>query len=64
MNSDKGVVPGLSVSDLEDITNQIFERKDMNHPHSSDKKSSFIDILENAEPDISASSIFIKKISS
>jgi hypothetical protein len=65
MNSDnEEIVPGLYSSDVKDITNQIFNRKDGNHPHcSSDGNNGFLDILENGKSDISASPIFIRKVS-
>ena len=60
MNDNKEIVPGLTFADVNDIADQIFSRKDENHPHClNGEKSGLIDILENAEPDISASPIFI-----
>ena len=63
MSTDYDVVPGFSIADSKKIADQILERKDKNHPHSQKKSSGFVDILENKEPDISASSIFISKVS-
>lgn len=63
MNSDKEIIPGLSAAEVEEITDKIFSRNDTNHPLSNNKSSGFVDILENAKPNISASSIFIKKVS-
>jgi hypothetical protein len=65
MGFENEVVPGLSTANVKDIADQIFSRKDGNHPqYSGDEKNGFLDILENAEPDISASPIFIRKVSS
>ena len=58
---DEEVVPGLSVADVKEITDQVFNRKDGNHPQLKTFGSGFIDILQNGKPDISASSAFIKK---
>ena len=64
MSIEKEIVMGLSDADIENIADQIYNRKDTNHPQSfSNKSTSFIDILENAKPDISASPIFIRKVS-
>ena len=64
MDFNKEIVPGLSANDVKDITNQIYNRNDENHPHCpSEGINGFIDILENAKPDISASPIFVKKVS-
>ena len=57
------VVPGLTSEDVKKIADQIFNQKDINHPLSDKKTSGFLDILENGKPNISASSIFIKKMS-
>jgi hypothetical protein len=55
------VVPGLSRGDVKVIADKIFKQKDRNHPHSRKKANGFLDILENGKPNISASSIFIRK---
>jgi hypothetical protein len=57
------IVPGLTDSDLEEIANQVFNRTDGNHPQLSVSENGFIDILQNGKPDISASSVFIKRAS-
>jgi hypothetical protein len=51
----------LSLADEEKIVNEIFSRNDGNSPRNKD--SGFRDILKNGKPDISASPIFIKKVS-
>jgi len=51
----------LSLADEEKIINEILSRNDGNSPRNKD--SGFRDILKNGKPDISASSIFIKKVS-
>ena len=58
---DKEVVPGLSAADVKEIADQVFNRKDGNHPQLNASGSGFINILQNGKPDISASSVFIKK---
>ena len=60
----KEVVPGLSSDDVREIADQIFNRTDGNHPQLKVKTSEngFIDILKNGKSDISASSVFIKKV--
>jgi hypothetical protein len=57
------VVPGLSKKDVRIMADQIFKQKDGNHPHSPKQTNGFLDILENGKPNISASSIFIRKVS-
>ena len=58
------VVPGLSSDDIKIITEQVYNRTDGNHPHyPHEENNGFLDIFENAEPSISASPIFIKKVS-
>ena len=59
MDINDEVVPGLSSADVKDIANRIFSKKDVNH----EENHGFIDILENAEPVISASTIFVRKVS-
>ena len=59
---DEEVVPGLSIADVEEIADQVFNRKDGNHPQLNASGSGFINILKNEKPDISASSAFIKKV--
>ena len=59
MDINDEVVPGLSSADVKDIANRIFSKKDVNH----EENHGFIDILENAEPAISASPIFVRKVS-
>ena len=61
MAKKKEVVPGLSDADLEEIADRVFNWKDGNHPQLSTAGSGFIDILQNGKPNISASSVFIKK---
>ena len=58
------VVPGLSSNDVKIIAEQIYNRTDGNHPHyAREENNGFLDILENAEPNISASPVFAKKVS-
>jgi len=59
----KAYVPALSKNNAKIILGQILSRKDENHPHSSGASDGFFDILENRKPEISASKIFIKKVS-
>ena len=62
-NTEKEVVPGLSASDVKEIADQIFNRKDENHPQlMSVSGNGFINTLQNGKPDISASPVFIKKV--
>jgi len=63
-NNNNEVVPGLTVADVKDIVDQVISRKDENHPqYSSGERNGFLDILENFKPDISASPIFVRKVS-
>jgi hypothetical protein len=49
---------------VKNIAEQIYNRNDGNHPqYAKGKNNGFTDILENFEPDISASPVFIKKVS-
>ena len=58
----KEIVPGLYSADVKAIMDQIYARKDGNSPILSKTNKSFEDILKNGKPNISASSIFIKKV--
>jgi len=65
MKANKEIIKGLSLANMENIANQILERNDSNHPLSTHKKNKrVLDTLKNAKPNISASSVFIKKVSS
>ena len=55
------VVPGLTTADVKQITDQIFNRTDGNHPQLTTSNNGFMDILRNGKSNISASSVFIKK---
>ena len=57
----KEVVPGLTVADVKEIADQVFSRTDGNHPQLNKPENGFIDILQKGNPDISASSVFIRK---
>ena len=59
MDINEEVVPGLSSADVKDIADRIFSKKDGNH----EENHGFVDILENAEPYISASPIFVRRVS-
>jgi len=59
---EKEIVPGLCSADLKAITDQIYNRKDVNCPILSETNKSFEDILRNGKPNISASPVFIKKV--
>jgi hypothetical protein len=61
-NKKTEVVPGLSFADVEEIADQLYERKDGNHPQLHKPNKGFFDILENGKPDISISPIFVKKV--
>ena len=62
VNSENEVVPGLTSADVREIAEQIFNRTDGNLPQFSASENGFMDILQNEKPDISASSIFIRKV--
>ena len=62
MANKKEIAPGLYSSDIKAITDQIYNRKDGNCPILSKTNKSFEDILRNGKPNISASSIFVKKV--
>ena len=61
-DTENEVVPGLTSADVEEIADQIFNRTDGNHPQFSTSENGFIEILQNEKPDMSASSVFIKKV--
>ena len=62
-DTEKEVLPGLTVADARKIAEQIFIRTDGNHPQLNASENGFMDILENGKPDMSASSAFIRKVS-
>jgi len=57
------VVPGLTAADVREITDQIFNKTDDNHPELNISGNGFIDILQSGKSDISASPVFIRKAS-
>ncbi len=65
MDTDKkeDTIFGLSRSDVKQISDEIFNRTDMNHPLRNNPRGGVIDMLRTGKPDISASSVFIKKVS-
>jgi hypothetical protein len=63
MNSDnEEIVPGLLFSDIADMAEKVFNRTDANRPQTYSSRNGFLDILENAKADISASPAFIRKV--
>jgi len=63
VNIEKEVVPGLTSADIKEITDQVFNRTDGNHPLLNVSGNGFINILKNGKPDISASPVFVRKVS-
>jgi len=63
MAKKREIVPGVTANDVRKITDQVFDRTDENHPQLNLSGNGFIDILQKGKPDISASSVFIKKAS-
>ena len=61
-DTEEEVIPGLTLTDMKKIADQILEKTDVNHPQSSKPGNGFLDILENGKADISASPVFIRKI--
>jgi hypothetical protein len=62
VNTEKEIIPGLSSADVKKIANQVFKRTDGNHPQLNTSENGFIDILQNGKADISASPVFINKV--
>jgi hypothetical protein len=61
--TEREVVPGLTSADVKEIADQVFNRTDGNHPQLSVSGNGFINILQNGNPDISASPVFVRKAS-
>jgi hypothetical protein len=59
---DEEIVPGLFASDVAEMAEKVFNWTDGNQPQINRPESGFLDILKNAKPDMSASSIFITKV--
>jgi len=59
--TEREVVPGLTSADVKEIADQIYNKRDGNHPQLSKPGNGFIDILRDGKPDISASPVFIRK---
>jgi hypothetical protein len=57
----KDGVTSINSESVRQIADQIFGRTDGNHPQLGKADNGFLDILQNGKPDLSASSIFIKK---
>jgi hypothetical protein len=62
MANKKEIAPSLYSADVKAIADQVFNRRDGNCPILGKTNKSFEDILRNGKPNISASSIFIKKV--
>jgi hypothetical protein len=62
MAKEREIAPSLYSSDVKAITDQIYNRKDVNCPILSKTNKSFEDILRNGKPKISASHVFVKKV--
>jgi len=58
---EKEIVPGLTSADVREIADKILNKTDGNHPQLR-LGSGFINILKKGNPDISASSAFIRKV--
>jgi hypothetical protein len=56
------IAPGLFSSDVADMAEKVFNWTDGNRPQTNSSGSGFLNILKNAKPDISASPIFIQKV--
>ena len=63
VDAEKEVVPGLTSADVREIAEQVFYRTDGNHPLLNVSGNGFINILQNGKPDISASPVFVRKVS-
>jgi hypothetical protein len=63
VKTEREVVPGLTSADVKEIADQVFNRTDGNHPQLSVSGNGFIDILKDGKPDISASPVFVRKVS-
>ena len=61
-NIEKEIISGLTARDVKSIADQVLNRTDENHPKFTIPENGFINILQNEKPDISASSIFIRKV--
>jgi hypothetical protein len=59
---DEEIVPGLFASDVAEMAEKVFNWTDGNRPQKNSSGNGFLDILKNAKPDMSASSIFITKV--
>jgi hypothetical protein len=59
---DEEIVPGLFASDVAEMAEKVFNWTDGNRPQKNSSGNGFLDILENAKPDISASPVFIRKV--
>ena len=62
-DTEEEVIPGLTLADMKKIADQILEKTDVNHPQSSKPGNKFLDILDDEKADISAASVFVRKIS-
>ena len=62
IDAKREIVPGTTAADIREIAEQIINRTDGNHPQLA-SENGFIDILQNGKPDISASPVFLKKVS-
>jgi len=62
-DAEREIVPGLTATDVKEITDQVLDKTDGNHPQLSKPGNGFMDILQNGKSGISASPVFIRKAS-
>jgi hypothetical protein len=60
---EKETVFGLTLTNAKNISDQVFNLTDKNHPDTNFSDNRFMDILKSGKPTISASSIFVKRVS-
>jgi len=56
------VVPGLTYGEMVKMADSVMGWTDGNHPRTGRSENRFIDILQNGKPNISASPVFVQKI--
>ncbi|MDR1430320.1 MAG: hypothetical protein LBI85_08535 [Spirochaetaceae bacterium] len=56
------VLPGLTVADVKEMADKVFNWTDGNRPQASDTENGFLNILQNGKSDVSSSPAFIRKI--
>jgi hypothetical protein len=61
-DEEREVVPGLTVADVKEIAEKVFNWTDGNRPQVYGAENGFLNILQDGKSDVSSSPIFVRKV--